>query len=417
MPIPSAARITSVPLGTVTSAPSIVSVTRSEGTGWPDASDPMLTVTISSLPVRWGPWRRARRRPGRTGTHGPDVRDVLVAEVLQRRHDRAGRAVTERTERLAEDRVRDVEQLLEVLHTALAALEALEDLHEPVGALTARGALAAGLVRVELRPAQHHPHDARRLVEDLQRLGAEHGSCTRHPLVVERYVEVFVGEERRRRAAGVQNLSRCPARTPPATSSNCRNVIPSGPVLSGPGDVTRERIQREPGRRLAAHAPEPLRSAEDDRRDTRDRLHVVDDGGAGVETADGGERRPQRGCPAAPRGSSSAFPRRRCMPRPPAWTRCPGRSPTEVSRPRYPRVGLGHRCLQHQQNRHHIAAHVDETPARPRIAYAAMTTPSISGAGSRTSAECPCHVPGSDSSALTHQVSGASGSVGADPGG
>ena len=130
-----------------------------------------------------------------------EVGDVLVAEVLDRRGDRAGRAVAERAERPAEDVVALVEQLLEVGLGALALLEPREHLHQPPGALAARRALAAGLVLVELRPAQHRAHHAGGLVEDLQRLGAEHRAGGADALVVERHVEVLGGQDRRRGAA------------------------------------------------------------------------------------------------------------------------------------------------------------------------------------------------------------------------
>src|SRR5947199_6414414 len=80
------------------------------------------------------------------------VRDVLVLEVLHRRCDRAGGAVTERAEGATEDVVARVEQRGDVLRVALALLESLEDLHHPVGAFAARRALAARLVGVELSP-------------------------------------------------------------------------------------------------------------------------------------------------------------------------------------------------------------------------------------------------------------------------
>ncbi len=189
MPIPSRRGSTSVPLGTVTSAPSIVSVTRSEGTGWPDASDPMLRSRSPPFrPVDRG--RRARRRPGRTGTHGPDVATYSSRKYFS--DDMIGLAAPSpsATERLARI-VSETSSNFSRSSTLPSPRSSARGSARASSALTARGALAAGLVRVELRPAQHHPHDARRLVEDLQRLGAEHGSCTRHPLVVERYVEVF----------------------------------------------------------------------------------------------------------------------------------------------------------------------------------------------------------------------------------
>ena len=63
---------------------------------------------------------------------------------------------------------------VEVLGGALAVHDPLEDLDQPVGALAARGALAAGLVLVELGQPQGGLDDRVGLVEDHQRGGAEH---------------------------------------------------------------------------------------------------------------------------------------------------------------------------------------------------------------------------------------------------
>jgi hypothetical protein len=135
-----------------------------------------------------------------------EVRDVLVAEVLDGAHHRARRAVTEGAEAAAEDVVADVEQLVDVLLGALAVLEPSGDLLEPPGALAARGALAAGLVLVEVGPPVDRAHDAHGLVEDLQGAGAEHRAGLGDGLEVQRHVEVLGGEQRRRAAAGGPEL-------------------------------------------------------------------------------------------------------------------------------------------------------------------------------------------------------------------
>src|SRR5690606_30459770 len=108
--------------------------------------------------------------PGR-GVH-PGLE--LVPEVLDRRRDRRGGAVAQGAERAAEDVLAEVEQLVDVALLAAARLEPLEDLHQPPGALAAGRALAAGLVLVELGPAQHRPDHRGGVVEQLQRPGAEH---------------------------------------------------------------------------------------------------------------------------------------------------------------------------------------------------------------------------------------------------
>ena len=84
---------------------------------------------------------------------------------------------------------------------AHALLELGQHLHQPPGALAARRALAAGLVLVELGPAQHGPDHAGGLVEDLQRPGAEHRAGRADRLEVQRHVEVLGGQDRGRRTA------------------------------------------------------------------------------------------------------------------------------------------------------------------------------------------------------------------------
>src|ERR1700761_3940645 len=112
----------------------------------------MVTVTVSVL-VGCSVIRshRPRRRSGR-GERAAAlllVLDDLVAEVLEGRGDRYRHGVAERAERAADDVVAHVEDRFQVLVVALAVLQPLERPHHPVRTLTARRALAAGLVLVE----------------------------------------------------------------------------------------------------------------------------------------------------------------------------------------------------------------------------------------------------------------------------
>src|SRR4051794_35075916 len=134
MPISSAARITSVPLGTLTSIPSTEMVTRSSGLGAGGPPAGVLVVTVMSA-VRSCPGGSQgclRPRGGCRGVEGTaavlEVREVLVAEVLERGLDRTRRTVAECAEGLAEDVVGDVEQRLQVLLGALAGFEPGEQL-------------------------------------------------------------------------------------------------------------------------------------------------------------------------------------------------------------------------------------------------------------------------------------------------
>src|SRR5882757_1573896 len=190
MPINSAARITRVPLGTLISTPSMVRVTMSGGrTSSPVSVLAVLVIEGSSLSVqREHGVSRVERATARF-----DVGYVLVAEVLDRRHHRAGSAIAQRAERLSQDGVGDVRELVDVLAGATAGFQPLVDLVQPEGALPARRALPARFVFVELGPAPHRAHHARGLVEDLQRLGAQHRAGRAHTLVVQRHVEMLVG--------------------------------------------------------------------------------------------------------------------------------------------------------------------------------------------------------------------------------
>ena len=142
---------------------------------------------------------------------------------------------------------------------ALAGLDVAQQLDEPVGALAAGRALAAGLVGVELGPAGDGPHHAGRLVEALQRLGAEHGAGGADALVVQRDVEVLVGEHRGRGAARRPELQ--PVAGPHAAAhveQLAQRDAERGLVLAGAGDVAAERVEREARGLLAAHRPEPV---------------------------------------------------------------------------------------------------------------------------------------------------------------
>src|SRR5450759_3245941 len=99
---------------------------------------------------------RKQRRGGRReqrGGGGVHTGLELLAEVLNRGGDAAGRTIAERAERPEQDVVADVQELVDVVLGALAELESRHDLLEPESALTTRRALAAGLVGVEVRPA------------------------------------------------------------------------------------------------------------------------------------------------------------------------------------------------------------------------------------------------------------------------
>ena len=196
------------PWARVTSTPSMVSVTSSDFSG--AVCRRLLGCGRHALAPA-GREDRGRRR-GRTGSRRASrcaryssrkywIDEVigLVAPSPSAQNDRP-RMLSHRSS-----------SSVEVGLGALALLERWQHLHQPPGALAARRALAAGLVLVELGPAQHRADHAGGLVEDLQRAGAEHRAGRADALVVERHVEVLGGQQRR---ATSRRASRTSARGP-----------------------------------------------------------------------------------------------------------------------------------------------------------------------------------------------------------
>ena len=222
-PTCSAARITRVPLGTLTSTPSMVRVTRSVFSTLVELVGRRHAVGSRGGEERW-------RRPGRTGSRRcVEVREVLVAEVLDRGRDRAGRAVAERAERAAEDVVALVEQQCRgrprcpgpsrggpgsapatrcPRGTACTcrrtrACRTRSSAAPPAPRRWSRRRSAAPWCRASSRPR-------RRPRSRAARRGARRSAagCDEPP--------------------GVQNFSSWPSRMPPARSSSSRRVMPSG---------------------------------------------------------------------------------------------------------------------------------------------------------------------------------------------
>src|SRR3954452_22605724 len=112
-----------------------------------------------------------------TGDEAPLVLNVvheLVAEMLEEALHRQRRSIAERADGASGDVVGDVVEKREVFHAPLAVLDAVHHAIEPARALAARGALAAGLLEIEVRQALERTHHARAIVHDDDRPGAEH---------------------------------------------------------------------------------------------------------------------------------------------------------------------------------------------------------------------------------------------------
>ena len=198
----------------------------------------------------------------------------------------------------------------------VAGFEPGQDLGHPVRALTARGALAAGLVRVELREPQAGLDHADRLVHDHDGSGAEQRSGGDDAFEVHR---AYRGGRPSASACSIRPGSRPSAwsrpRMPPAISSRVPNVVPSGTSYwPGTFDVATDRDHLRAGRLLGAHRAEPLDALAHDPRDGGDRFDVVDHGRRLVEAV---RRRERADAAAADRGSPRASrvgpsPHRRC---------------------------------------------------------------------------------------------------------
>src|SRR5260370_30125254 len=171
MPSSSAALIPSVPLGTAISKPSMVTVTvpgRGSGADYslacsvigPSPFGFAASSSVLSSGASAGQRRRLFPEEGGGGrveraAAALQVLDVLVAEILDGRHDGRHRAVGERAERPATDVVTDVEEFRQFVLGAVAAFQPGQHPHHPVRAFAARRALTARFVLVELGPAEH----------------------------------------------------------------------------------------------------------------------------------------------------------------------------------------------------------------------------------------------------------------------
>src|SRR5436309_698662 len=87
-----------------------------------------------------------------------DVRDELLAPVLEVARDRIDGEVAQRTERAPENLAANRLEQLDVALLPMTVFDPLQDLHHPARALATRRALAARLVLVELRRAQSELH-------------------------------------------------------------------------------------------------------------------------------------------------------------------------------------------------------------------------------------------------------------------
>ena len=244
MPISSAARITRVPLGTRDL--DVVDGQRDQvvDLGLAPRSGVLVVDGHARAPAV------SAKRVEAAGSNGQppsvEVRDVLVAEVLDRRRDRAGRAVAERAERPAEDVVAQVEQLVEVAprcpRRARAGAGSAPATRCPRGTACTCRRTRACRTRSSAAPRGRRRWSRRRSAAPWCRASTR----PRHALVVERDVEVLGGEQRRGRAARRPELQLVAlADAAGQVEQLAQRDAQRRLVLAGPRDVPGQRVQRE----------------------------------------------------------------------------------------------------------------------------------------------------------------------------
>src|SRR5579884_4250511 len=168
MPACSADSTSPVPFGTCTSFPSIVTRTSSGALNAQLLRDGRVRVLVD---------RREEVRERRVGAEraapAGEVLPELAAELRHTARDGHRGRVAEHAEALADDAIAHVEQDLEIVLARSAVLDRAQDLHEPARPDTARRALPARLVHVELRDAERELHDARAVVDRADDAGAD----------------------------------------------------------------------------------------------------------------------------------------------------------------------------------------------------------------------------------------------------
>ena len=147
-----------------------------------------------------------------------DVLDVLVAEVPDRGQHRVGGRLPQPAERRVLDHLAQLDEPLDVGLLALALADAVEDFEHPLGAHAAGDALAARLFLDEFEEEPGHVDHAAVLVHDDQAAGAHDRAQFGQRLVVQRDIEVLLGDAPARGPADLRGLELLAGRGPPPIS-------------------------------------------------------------------------------------------------------------------------------------------------------------------------------------------------------
>ena len=227
----------------------------------------------------------------------PNSRLQLGPEVTNQALQRPSKRLAQCTNRMALDLLRQLLQHIDLSFPAEALLEAMHDLVGPLGALATRGALATGLMVVELGKAGNGAHDIGRLVHDDDGGGAQAGLRVLEGVEVhELVIAGGLGQDGRGGAAGDDGLQVVPAAAHAAAvlvdelAQRDRHLLLDGARVV---DVTRDAEELGAGVALAPERVEPRRAPPADGRRDRDRFHVGHGRGTAEEADGGGEGRLQ----------------------------------------------------------------------------------------------------------------------------
>ena len=135
-----------------------------------------------------------RRADARAAVLVADVLDVFLAEVADGGEHRVRGGLAQAAERRVLDHFAQVDQPLDVALFAPALADAVEDFQHPLGADAAGHALAARFLLDELEEEAGDVDHAAILVHDDQAAGAHDRAELGERLVVERHVEVLLGD-------------------------------------------------------------------------------------------------------------------------------------------------------------------------------------------------------------------------------
>jgi hypothetical protein len=213
---------------------------------------------------------------------GPEVSDQTL--------NGPGESLTQSADGVALDLLGELLHHVNLALTGSAHLEAVHDLLGPLGTLATRGALAAGLVVVELAQTRDSADDVGGLVHDDDGGRAETGlRVLKGVKVHELVVADVLGEDGSGRAAGDDSLEVVPAADDAAAVLVDELAERDGHLLLDGGgvvDVARDTEELGTGVTLATERVEPTSTATDDGGGDSDGLDVGD-GGRATEDTDG----------------------------------------------------------------------------------------------------------------------------------